>query len=208
VSAATSDVPDRGSYASGRLRRAQILQLAKQQFARGGYQRTSTAAIARAAGITEGGLLHHFSSKTTLLHEVLALSEQESGELAQELLSGSASVAALFSTIVDLAEHNAQVPGLIELYVILSAEAVTADHPAHDWFLQRYHRLNEATVHTLRRGTECGEIRPDAHCESIARETLAVQDGLQLQWVLSGAQFDLVGAVRDYVGRLAASLQP
>ena len=198
----------RGPYAAGRTRRAQIIELAKDHFARSGYSGTSTAVIARSAGITEAGLLHHFRSKRELLLGVLAATEAESGQRAEALLEGVATPAELWATLVRLAEHNAAAPGLVELYVVLSGEATTVDHPAHAWFVERYTRILNVSTATLRRGVETGAIRSDTDCEAVARETVAMQDGLQLQWVLGGCRFDLATAVRHYVDGLARSLEP
>lgn len=196
----------RGTYPVGRQRRAQIIELAKNHFARAGYGGTSTAEIARSAGITEAGLLHHFASKKILLLEVLAASEQESGQLAPEVLDGTATVAQMWSTIVRIAEHNAAVPGLIELYVMLSAEATNPTHPAHSWFTDRYRQLLEVTERILRRGVEAGEIAAGTDCAEVAREIIAIQDGLQIQWVLTGSTFDLAKSIRASIGRIAASV--
>ena len=44
-----------------------ILMAAKHLFARGGYENTSTVAIAREAGTSESQLMKHFGSKQGLL---------------------------------------------------------------------------------------------------------------------------------------------
>ncbi len=50
--------------------RDQIVAAAASLFARRGYGATSTAAIARAARVSEGTLFHHFRTKRALLAEV------------------------------------------------------------------------------------------------------------------------------------------
>ncbi len=50
--------------------RSEIVRIAAQRFARQGYGATRTAEIARAAGVSEGTLFHHFPSKRALLAEV------------------------------------------------------------------------------------------------------------------------------------------
>src|SRR5690606_14039413 len=55
-------------------RRRQLLEVAAERFARSGYRGTTTAELARAAGITEPILYRHFASKldlfVTLVDEV------------------------------------------------------------------------------------------------------------------------------------------
>lgn len=50
--------------------RAQIVDVAAPLFAREGYAGTTTSALARAAGVSQGTLFHHFPNKRALLAEV------------------------------------------------------------------------------------------------------------------------------------------
>lgn len=52
-------------------RKEDILKAAMELFARDGYSATSTAAIARAAGVAEGLLFHHFQNKAGVLVAML-----------------------------------------------------------------------------------------------------------------------------------------
>lgn len=52
-------------------RREQLIAVATKQFAKFGYDATTTAAIAEAAGVTEPILYRHFDSKKALFMEVL-----------------------------------------------------------------------------------------------------------------------------------------
>lgn len=51
---------------SAEERRAEVLECACQEFARNGYQRTTTAEIAKAVGVTEPVIYRHFASKRDL----------------------------------------------------------------------------------------------------------------------------------------------
>ena len=51
-------------------KREQILEAAERLFCERGYDKTSTAAIARAAGVSEGTVFHHFGSKSALFADV------------------------------------------------------------------------------------------------------------------------------------------
>lgn len=65
------------------LTREAVLGAARAVFTERGYSRASTAVIARAAGVTEGALFHHFASKTLLFREVFVALEDELNRLAQ-----------------------------------------------------------------------------------------------------------------------------
>ena len=57
--------------AKGEDRRQRILAVAERLLARNGWRNTSLAQIAKEAGVTPAGLLHHFESKEQLLNAVL-----------------------------------------------------------------------------------------------------------------------------------------
>lgn len=55
---------------SSSVRRAEILAVAADLFAKNGYERTTVREIGDAAGILSGSLYHHFSSKDQILEEI------------------------------------------------------------------------------------------------------------------------------------------
>ncbi|MDD9378846.1 TetR/AcrR family transcriptional regulator [Streptomyces sp. ZAF1911] len=192
----------RGGYAVGDARRQKILDTAVEHFAQWGFHASSLARIANDCGITQGGLLHHFRGKEDLLLSVLAQSEQHDVE---RLFSGPAeevpSVAAHFAAVVALAEENARRPGLVRMYNTLVGESGNPGHPAHAYFRQRYDRVLGYSVDLLRAGVARGEVRPDADCEAVGRETIAVMDGFQIQWVLDPQGVDMAVLLRAYLDR-------
>src|SRR5262249_25540351 len=50
-------------------RRAQLLAVARQEFARAGYRGTTTLGIAQAAGVSEALVVQHFGTKEALFRE-------------------------------------------------------------------------------------------------------------------------------------------
>ena len=125
----------RGEYAKSEATRAAILDAALAVFAESGYRAGSLREIAQRVGMSEAGLLHHFKNKSELLMAVLDRRDEHAFDITRfnevdgiERLRG----------LVRLAAYNASVPGVVELYCTLSAEATSADHPAHAYFLNRY----------------------------------------------------------------------
>lgn len=196
-----------GSYAVGRERRARILETAAERFAARGYHRTPMAEIAADVGLTDGGLLYHFPSKKHLL---LAVAEHRFSSTEQwwTQLGPSAGLDAVLDAMVRSTEQFLSQPGLIELNVLMSAEAADASTPAHALFAERYQQAVASLAAIFERCTERGELVPGADCTALARECIAVSDGLQLQWVLSDGTLDLVGAIRAHAQRLAATVRP
>lgn len=50
-------------------------------------------------------------------------------------------------------------------------------------------------------------IRSDVDLTAVARECIAVSDGLQLQWVLTNGAVDIVAGVTAHVERLKDSIR-
>ncbi|MFD7818354.1 TetR/AcrR family transcriptional regulator [Streptomyces sp. NPDC059785] len=193
----------RGPYTAGRARRTQILEAALLRFGQDGYRKTSLARIARDAEITDAGLLHHFGGKQQLL---LAVVEywHERMDVRWERVSDS--VRDAFRCHLEDTAETLTTPGMIELAVVLTAEATVAGHPAHDHFTGWQEKGVRELADRLRAGSRNGELRPDLDHEGIARECVAMDAGLQQQWLAGGRSFDLVAVMRGHLDRLIRAI--
>ncbi|MFE2053420.1 TetR/AcrR family transcriptional regulator [Streptomyces sp. NPDC059459] len=196
-----------GSYTAADPRREKIIEAATAHVAQWGYLNSSMPKIAADAGISQAGLLHHFGNKQKLLSAVLEARENQAVERFYGTLDPDATdPLRLFQLMVDHATLTATQPELAQLYVILAAEACNEKHPAHTYFRDRYDRVIGFAERALRYGVSAGTLRPDLDCNAIAREIIAVNDGFQLQWGLSGGRWDMPGALRSHLDRLARTL--
>jgi AcrR family transcriptional regulator len=191
----------RGGYATGQVRRAQILDAALNRFGQDGYRRTSLARVAEDAGITDAGLLHHFRDKQQLLHAVVEYWFQRQDEHWTRV-SASATAREVFRSYLQVIEANLREPGMVELEVVLAAEAISPDHPAHALFSGWQENGVQRLAANLRAGSESGELEPDADHVALARECFAIDAGIRLQWLASGRAFDLINIVRVHLDRL------
>jgi AcrR family transcriptional regulator len=159
-----------------------------------GFWCLSMQDVADGCGLTVPGLLHHVGSKDGLLVAVLehrdaedtrALATQLGADANDPLNDGAAAAGIdlrqLCSAIV---RRNASQPEIVQLYAVLEAESLTPSHPAHAYFETRQARVL-ATLAALAVGRT---DRPD----SMARQLLALMDGLQIQWLRAPASTDLV----------------
>jgi beta-glucosidase len=178
----------RGTYAKGRAARELILQTALDVIGRKGYTATSLRDIADEAGMTQAGLLHHFDTKENLLTEVL----RKRDEVDRQHFS-PADVTEL-PLIIQLAHHNMEVPGLVQLYVSLQAAAVNPEHPCHDYFRERDLVVHGRITRDIEKRQEAGTFDPDADPRLIGRMLLALSDGLQAEWAINPA-VDLAGTL-------------
>jgi AcrR family transcriptional regulator len=65
-------------------RRKQLLEAARNLFAKEGYELTTTVEIARMAGLTKGAIYHHFESKEDILFELVrSFTERNDAILAE-----------------------------------------------------------------------------------------------------------------------------
>jgi AcrR family transcriptional regulator len=191
----------RGSYSKGRAKRAEILREAVLVFAGSGYRGGSLKEIADRVGLSQAGLLHHFSSKEQLLAEVIA--ERDAEDIArlardEQTVSGWAAL----NQMVALVRHNATVPGLVQLYATLSGEAVAEDHPAHPQFVDRYRRVREHLRVALVQAQAEGDVATDVDAAAAAAGLVALMDGLQTQWLLEPAAVDMAAAFEAALLRL------
>lgn len=196
----------RQGYATGDARRARILNIALQEFGENGYRGTSLARIAERAELTQAGLLHHFRSKQDLLTAVLDLRDRMDGERL-DLADHADGAEGALDALADLVAHNARQPGLVQLFTVLTGEAVTTDHPAHGWAQERYRVLTTSLTTSFRNGVQSGEIRADIDPEVCARQVLAMMDGLQLQWLLEPEHVDMAAVFREYVRGFLAQIR-
>ncbi len=171
----------RGEYAKTGAKRTAILDAALEVFAESGYRSGSLRDVAGKVGMSEAGLLHHFPNKSALLAAVLDRRDQHSLE---RVPFGAEDGEATLRGLVDLAAYNASVPGVVELYCVLSAEATSPDHPAHEYFVGRY----EFTRGSVRAAFETleaqGRLMTGVTPQRAAVATIAMMDGLQVQWLL------------------------
>ncbi|MFI5475737.1 TetR/AcrR family transcriptional regulator [Streptomyces cacaoi] len=193
----------RGGYTAGRARRTQILEAALLRFGQDGYRKTSLARIARDAEITDAGLLHHFRDKQQLL---LAVVEHWHDRMDTQWQRVSDSVRDAFRCHVEDTAETLTMPGMVELAVVVSAEATAPDHPAHDFFAHWQEKGVKELAERLRAGSRNGELLPDLDHDGIARECAAVDAGLRQQWLASGRSFDLVPVMHAHLDRLMRSI--
>src|SRR5690606_40056721 len=117
------------------------------------YDGTSPAKAAEGAGITQQGLLDSVPSEQALLgakREQRDAANRSAGARAEGAGEGGGGGhpaedggkpdAARIGPagLEEIVRRNTELPGLVQVYTVLSAEAVTEGHPAHGFFGQRF----------------------------------------------------------------------
>ncbi|SDQ62681.1 TetR/AcrR family transcriptional regulator [Microbacterium sp. cf332] len=198
IDAATRDAPDDG-YRVGRERRERIVADAIALFARQGYVETSLRDIAAAVGASKSTLLHHYPTKADLLRAVMVARDER---VSATVGSGSApgdGAARLRALPAAAARDARDEPGLIEVYAVLSCEAIPADHPAHTHFRDRFDRSIDEFAALFRAAQADGIL--SSHRDPVAEAVwlLALWDGLQYQWLYDPEAVDVAAHLRAHL---------
>ena len=195
--------PRRTQAERTKQRKEKLIREAMRYFGQYGFHGARLADIAKAAGVTEPGLLHHFPSKEHLFMEVLAERDRLDREQFTPTLHAGAEDP--FNSLQKLVEHNESVPGLVQLFTVLVAESIDDEHPGHDFFRQRYQDLRDGTVEVLRAAQARGEIRDNLPAEDVASLLFAMMDGLQIQWLYEPDKIDMARLFEQFLGLLKAT---
>lgn len=163
--------------AKGEDRKQRILEVAERMLARNGWRNTSLAQIAREAGVSPAGLLHHFESKEALLEAVLDVRDHDDNTHAN--LSGD-----LVSEIARAAERFERSPELIGTFTVLLIENIDPTAPLHDRLLLRQRVAADIVADLIRRGQDDGRYRSDIDAAVKAVEILSFVNGMETAWLL------------------------
>ncbi|MGH3251098.1 MAG: TetR/AcrR family transcriptional regulator [Trebonia sp.] len=183
---ASRDRPGRRSYPKGVRRRQQILDSVIALLAQRGMDRASLRTVGEAIGVSHTALRHYFSSRDELLVEAYRTHEARAAEHAPP--EGESAV----GLIIEAAERNRSIPGLVELYATLTTDALQERHAVtRDFVRDRFRYLREALAAAIESGQRAGLIAAAIDPLDAAALVIAASDGLQIQWLLEPDAVDV-----------------
>jgi len=191
--------PGETKTARGQARREALIDVALRAFAAHGYRGASIGAIAREAGISEAGLLHHFPSKRQLLFGVL---EHLSVHFRQTDERFDPKDRSFCDALLSLARSHETDPTFVRLFVVLAAESENPEHPAHEYFMDCYETLRAGFAARFASDQQHGFVVPEADPELMARVVISILDGLRLQLLLSDGDLRIVEPLQMFVNTL------
>lgn len=168
-------------------------------FGEAGFHAASMAEIARRAGISHTGLVHHFPRKEDLLMAVLDRQDERSAAFleANAVLDAEADPLDVLRGMAHaLIERDDRV-GLVELSAVLTGEATSEGHPAHGYFAVRFRNIRSFVARHFARLRDQGRLRGDATPDSLAAILIATTDGLHTQWLYDRDAIDVDASVSD-----------
>lgn len=116
------------------VRRRQIVAEATRLIARSGFNGVSLSAVADACDVRKSTILHYFPSMKELLVALLQgrdARDFDAGQaLGDQLIDAKGARAVVTAKFVE----NLQQREIIRLFYVLAAEALSPEHPAHEYF--------------------------------------------------------------------------
>ncbi|MCV7145410.1 TetR/AcrR family transcriptional regulator [Mycobacterium riyadhense] len=186
--------------AKGEDRRQRILEVAQRLLSRNGWRNTTLAQIAREAGVSSAGLLHHFASKEQLLHAVLDARDRDDDAHADR--GGD-----LLGEIAQVADRFNREPELVGTFTVLLVENIHPDAPLHDRLVARQRDATDIVADAIRRGQTDGRYRADLNPAVKAVEILAFIHGMEMTWLLDPS-IPLTETFKEYAEALARDFSP
>jgi AcrR family transcriptional regulator len=171
--------------------RERIVDAAAELFAERGFHATAMTSVAEAAGLSQTGLLHHFPAKEQLLAAVLEQRDLRDLQTLAARRDRPPRGWEVWDDMVTLVALNGGREGLVRLFTSLAGEAVDPAHPGHDWLLAHHRAAVTSLADALREAALDGSADPQVPAEQLARQAVALMDGLQVQWLMQPADVDM-----------------
>jgi len=157
-------------------KRRAIVDAAAGCFAEKGFERTTTADICRAAGISSGSLFHYFPNKRAVFTAIFTDDAVETGERLAAAATADDPLAALLDVVAELAGQVAH-PAVVRLVLEAAAQAARDDE-----FAQLIQRNDGATRDGLavlvERAADAGLIDPGVSPRAAAGWLLGLIDAM------------------------------
>jgi AcrR family transcriptional regulator len=185
--------------AKGEDRRRRILIAAQRLLTRNGSRGTTLGQIAREAGVSPAGLLHHFESKEQLLNAVLDARD------ADDLVAADFTIDPI-QQLENVAQRFERSPELIGMFTVLLTENLSPEAPLRERFLARYRMSVEIIAKGIRRGQRAGRYRLDLDPAIKAAEIVAFLTGMETSWLLDPS-LPLNAVFHEYTSSLARQLE-
>jgi TetR/AcrR family fatty acid metabolism transcriptional regulator len=175
------------------LRKEEIIKAAERVFARKGLHEATISEIANQAGVSEGTIYEHFSTKDNLLFSIPELFTRNMGEFGKfhlRLIRGAANkLRAYIYLYMWVMQENPDyaIVSLLHLKGNLKFRKTEGFRLVRQWY-----RL---AADIIAEGVESGEFRDDVDPYIIRSILMGAADQVTANWLLSDRKRDLLDAV-------------
>ena len=203
-----STTTTRGPYAKTAALRERILEACIEAFGQTGFYGATMKDIARRAGISYTGLLHHFARKEDLLVAVLDLRAKRGEDFLNAAASPQPGVTPIESLegMLGIIVNNELQPGLLELHCVVSGEATAPEHPAHAHYVEHYRSLRRFYTETFEALAKRGELRSSVEPEVLAIMAISMLNGIQAQWLFDRDSVSMERVFREFLSSFVPAL--
>jgi AcrR family transcriptional regulator len=167
-----------------RVQRQRIVEAALEVFAERGFRGTSIDAVAERAALTRQGVLHYFPSKNRLLMAILRSREdvvrRHLADLRPALDGG------MPANLAQAVLFERGQPGFAQVANVLTAEAAAGREPARALMNERYAQLRVQLADHLAEQHGEQALPSGLDPRSAATAVVALMEGLERQWLVSG----------------------
>lgn len=177
----------------GEETRAAAMNAAVELFGENGYHQTSLKQIAQRAGVVQSALHHHFGGKQQLL---LAVLEAHYPPFAHrpDMEAVAEGRSEFVDEVLAATRRNAEDRRLVQFFSVMTGESLTGDHPAHEFFVERYSAVRAGFAEAIATAKGVTDQAGRSRIALLVTTLFAASDGLQMQW-LRDPTVDLLGGV-------------
>jgi len=188
---AADEADEAEESAAARGPRTRILAAARQVFAEKGFWGGTLNEVAVAAGLTRPGLLHYYPSKQDVLIALLEDRDRWVREAVPDRAAGATMIEYLDAELTDVLPVLLEERRLMQLAHMMTAEAASEQHPAHDWVAARYEAIRDRLSDCVRSSIAAGDAPSTIDPESTAAAMLGTMEGLENQWLVDPDAVDV-----------------
>ncbi|MCT9819168.1 TetR/AcrR family transcriptional regulator [Microbacterium sp. W1N] len=173
--------PRRGPYAKTAERRIEIIRTATAVFGAYGYRGGSLRQIAKQLDLSLTTVMHHFPTKAALLAAVLDQEDAADPDAEQRARRDG-----FAPMVLGVVARNLGRRELVRMFSIVSAEATSPDHEAHDWLMRRYAAVTVDYARMIGHDQRAGRVRSTVAPEVLATLVVSGWEGIQIRWLADG----------------------
>jgi hypothetical protein len=141
--------------------------------------------------------MHHFGTKYALLEAVLERADRTTSGNEVFDFDAACSERGVANATLERVQTNLERPELLRLFAILSAESSAPEHPAHEWFVNRYRTKTNELAQAFAFDQKMGRVDGSRDPRLLARLLIGTWDGIQLQWLIDPSA-DMESAMRAF----------
>ena len=190
------------------LSERRTLEAAVELMGERGFEKTTLAAIGKAAGYSRGLATHHFGSKADLFARVIRWISDKLRRQVEPALKERGGVDALFAFVDGHRQFADENPLMTRALYVLWFQSLIADSPMRDAAIEDLLGHRDRIRRIIEQGIREGTVRSDADPGAEAIQFCGALFGLGLQWLIDPASFPNEDMHRLFKERLEATLRP